>query len=635
MDVIRLLPDSVANQIAAGEVILRPASVIKELVENAADAGASEIKIFIKDAGKTLIQVIDNGNGMSETDARMAFERHATSKIKNAEDLYSLRTMGFRGEALPSICAISQLELRTRTADAQMGTRLVINGSQVECQEPCMCDKGTVISVRNLFFNIPVRRKFLKSDAGELGHIMREFERMALVNNNLRISIDTGSRSMELRPGSMLQRINDIWKNNLNMQLIPIDVDTDIVKIKGYVSRPEYARRRNALWHLVANGRHINHLKMHKVICGCYENLIAADTQPCYFVKLDVPPAEIDINIHPSKNEVNLEREKEILSILGASIKAALGKFAATPQIDFETDLVPVQPAGPEEPENPSIQVPPDYNPFAIDYGPATAGPFTGTAGGGAPEFTGGSTPPSSHYRGRSSETRSWDTLYNRFMNRETENTNKLTQTESVLPATDTPAGIRGKECFQYAEKYIVTPGGGGIMVIDQHRAHLKILYEKCLRDIARMEVTSQRILFPEFIELDMEQQNALAKVSAELTQIGFALEYESDSRWSIAAVPSMISRGDAREVVLRILDSVREESPDYGVDSNPIDDMMQRMALVIARSAAITRGRRLSGQEMENLVGQLLMLPDPSLTPSGKLIFTTLDEDRLKSMLG
>ena len=239
MDVIRLLPDSVANQIAAGEVIQRPASVIKELVENAADAGATDIRIYVKDAGKTLIQVVDNGRGMSETDARMAFERHATSKISSAEDLFSLRTMGFRGEALPSICAISQVELRTRTEGAQMGTRLLINGSQVESQEPCVCDKGTVISIRNLFYNLPARRKFLKSDAGELGHIMREFERMALVNNNLRISIDTGSRAIDLRAGSMLQRINDLWKGNLNMQLIPITVDTDLVKIQGYVSRPE------------------------------------------------------------------------------------------------------------------------------------------------------------------------------------------------------------------------------------------------------------------------------------------------------------------------------------------------------------------------------------------------------------
>lgn len=621
MDVIRLLPDSVANQIAAGEVIQRPAAVIKELVENAADAGATEIKIYVKDAGKTLIQVVDNGKGMSETDARMAFERHATSKIKSAEDLFSLRTMGFRGEALPSICAISQVELRTRTEDAQMGTRLLINGSQVESQEPCMCEKGTVISVRNLFYNFPARRKFLKSDAGELGHIMREFERMALVNNNLRISIDTGSRMIDLRPGSMLQRINDLWKNNLNMQLIPIDVDTDLVKIQGYVSRPEYARRRNALWHLMANGRHINHLKMHKVITGCFEHLIATDTQPCYFVKIEVDPSEIDINIHPSKNEVKLEREKEILSILGASVKAALGKFAATPQIDFDTDLVPVQPAGEGEPEKPDIVVPKNYNPFDIgteySYPNSTPGQFRPS---GRPNSN--------------STLKNWDTLYARFMNQQEESAAQNEPVEGVLPTIDDSPLPPGKECLQFADKYIVTSTRSGIMIIDQHRAHLKILYEECLHNVRNMEVTSQRVLFPETIELDAEQQDALARVEKELSAIGFSLEYEEGTKWSIASVPSTINLANAKETILRILESVREESDYYGTTPDPVDDMLEKVALMMARSGAIVRGRKLSGNEMETLVGKLLSLPDPSLTPSGKRIFTILGEDKIAAML-
>lgn len=622
MDLIKLLPDSVANQIAAGEVIQRPAAVIKELVENAADAGASDIKIYVKDAGKTLIQVIDNGRGMSETDARMAFERHATSKIKTAEDLFSLRTMGFRGEALPSICAISQVELKTRTEDSQMGTRILINGSEVESQEPCICEKGTSISIRNLFYNFPARRKFLKSDAAELGHIMREFERMALVNNALRISIDTGSRVIDLRPGSMLQRINDLWKNNLNMQLIPIQVDTDLVKIHGYVSRPEYARRRNALWHLIANGRHINHLKMHKVITGCFENLIATDTQPCYFVKIEVDPAEIDINIHPSKNEVKLEREKEILSILGASVKAALGKFAATPQIDFDTDLVPVQPAGEGRPENPGIQVPPDYNPFNMDTDPGFMPPIN-TSNTSGNKFHSGS-----------SNIRNWDTLYARFMNRQEMTAKKSDFVEGVLPSTDETTLPPGKECMQYADKYIITTTRRGVMIIDQHRAHLKILFEECLHSVRRMEVTSQRILFPEIIELDPEQQDALARVNGELSAMGFSLEYEDGYRWSIAAVPSMISQSDAKETVMRILESVREDSDSYGTTQDPVDDMMERIALAMARSAAIARGRKLTGTEMETLVGQLLSLPDPSLTPYGKRIFTIMDEDKLSTML-
>lgn len=635
MDVIRLLPDSVANQIAAGEVIQRPASVIKELVENAADAGATDIRIYVKDAGKTLIQVVDNGKGMSETDARMAFERHATSKIKSAEDLFSLHTMGFRGEALPSICAISQVELKTKTEEAQMGTRLLINGSKVENQEPCMCDRGTVISVRNLFYNLPARRKFLKSDAGELSFIMREFERMALVNNKLRISIDTGNRTMDLRPGTMLQRINDIWKNNLNMQLIPIDVDTDLVKIKGYVSRPEYARRRNALWHLIANGRHINHLKMHKVITGCFENLIASDTQPCYFVKIEVDPSEIDINIHPSKNEVKLERETEILSILGASVKAALGKFAATPQIDFDTDLVPVQPAGEGRPENPDIQVPPDYNPFDIGSENGHMSPSKSMMSDQKSSDFGVSSYGKDWMGNSGSNLRNWDTLYTRFMNRQKETAQDKNQIDGVLPSIEDKQLLQGKECLQYADKYIVTTTRGGLMVIDQHRAHLKILYEDCIRSVRRMEVTSQRILFPETINLDPEQQDALSRVNKELTAMGFSLEYEDDNRWSIAAVPTMISQNDAKETIIRILESVREDSESYGTKSNPTDDIMERVALTMARSAAIVRGRKLTGDEMENIVGQLLSLPDPSFTPSGKLIFTMLDEDRISSMLG
>ncbi|MDE6444960.1 MAG: DNA mismatch repair endonuclease MutL, partial [Muribaculaceae bacterium] len=311
-DVIRLLPDSVANQIAAGEVIQRPASVIKELVENAVDAGASEIRIYLKDAGRTLIQVVDNGKGMSDTDARMAFERHATSKITAAADLFALSTMGFRGEALPSICAISQVEMKTRTEDSQVGTRLVINGSLVEIQEPVVCDKGTNIMVKNLFFNTPARRKFLKSDNVETSNVMREFERLALVNNHIRMSIDTGSRVVDLRPGTFKQRIGDIWKNNLDLHLLPIDVDTSLIKISGFISRPEYARRRNPLQYLIVNGRNMRHPYFHKAILNCYDSLIAADTQPCYFMKFEVDPASIDVNIHPTKNEIKFEYEQEI-----------------------------------------------------------------------------------------------------------------------------------------------------------------------------------------------------------------------------------------------------------------------------------------------------------------------------------
>ncbi len=342
-DIIRLLPDSVANQIAAGEVIQRPASVIKELVENAVDAGATDIRIFIRDAGRTLIQVVDNGKGMTETDARMAFERHATSKIAQADDLFTLHTMGFRGEALPSICAIAQIELKTRTADDQIGTRLVINASKVEMQEPSLCEPGSNIMVKNLFFNVPARRKFLKSDSVETANIMREFERLALVNNNIRLSIDRDGKTLDLRPGSFKQRIADIWKNNINLQLLPVEVDTSLVKISGFVSRPENARRRNALQYLIVNGRNMRHPYFHRAIISCYESLIPADSQPCYFIKFDVDPQTIDVNIHPTKNEIKFENEQQIWPILVAAVRASLGKFAAVPSIDFTDEALPLE----------------------------------------------------------------------------------------------------------------------------------------------------------------------------------------------------------------------------------------------------------------------------------------------------
>ena len=398
-DIIKLLPDSVANQIAAGEVIQRPASVIKELVENAVDAGATDIKVFIKDAGRTLIQVVDNGKGMSETDARMAFERHATSKIRGAEDLFTLHTMGFRGEALPSICAISQVELKTRTEDSTIGTRLVINASQVETQEPFVCDKGANIMVKNIFFNVPARRKFLKSDSVELSNIMREFERLALVNNNIRMSIDTGSRALDLRAATFKQRIGDIWKNNLDLHLLPIEVDTSLIKISGFISRPEFARRRNPLQYLIVNGRNMRHPYFHKAIMNCYDSLIAADTQPCYFLKFEVDPSSIDVNIHPTKNEIKFEYEQEIWPILQASVKAALGKFGAVPSIDFSSDVLPVDPLPPGvTPEKPTLDIPADYNPFAVEKKS-----FMSPGG-----FRTGK---------RETVSRNWDSLYADFMN--------------------------------------------------------------------------------------------------------------------------------------------------------------------------------------------------------------------------
>ena len=367
-DIIKLLPDSVANQIAAGEVIQRPASVIKELVENAIDAGATSIEIVLKDAGRTLIQVIDNGSGMSETDARLAFERHATSKIRNADDLFALHTMGFRGEALASIAAIAQVELRTRMKDAPMGTHLCINASQCESQEPDYCPSGCNFMIKNIFFNVPARRKFLKSNQVELSNIVREFEKLALVNYTTEFKLsNNGNMMYQLMGGdSFKQRIVSIFSKSLSQQLIPIEAETSVVKIYGFVSRPENARKRNYLQYLFVNGRHMRHPYFHKAIIQCFDQLISADSQPNYFLHFSVDPETIDVNIHPTKSEIKFENEQVIWQILFAAVKETLGKFSAVPTIEFDTEGDIEIPVGnTDDVEMPEIEFDPNYNPFA------------------------------------------------------------------------------------------------------------------------------------------------------------------------------------------------------------------------------------------------------------------------------
>lgn len=674
-DVIKLLPDSVANQIAAGEVIQRPASVIKELVENAVDAGATDIRIFVKDAGRTLIQVVDNGKGMSETDARMAFERHATSKIRRADDLFSLHTMGFRGEALPSICAVSQVELRTRLPENPLGTHLVINGSLVETQEPCTCDAGTNIMVKNIFFNVPVRRKFLKSDNVELSNIMREFERLALVNNHIRMSIDTGTRLHDLRAATFKQRIADIWKNSLDLHLLPIEVDTSLIKISGFVSRPEFARRRNPLQYLIVNGRNMRHPYFHSAIIKCFEPLIAPDTQPCYFLKFTVDPSSIDVNIHPTKNEIKFEYEHEIWPILQASVRASLGKFGAVPSIDFNSDVLPVDPlpAG-VLPERPTLDIPEGYNPFEEerkDRQEAIAGfsPFERNPGSNYPGgnyashgYSGKSYTGSNIPKKNDTVPRNWDSLYADFMNSTRGNTpegaTSLPEGGKQMPEagaslSDFIDSIEGNEeptlpementsqpgtfCMQHAQRYIITTSREGLLVIDQHRAHVRILYEEYLRRVTGEEQVAQSLMFPESIELDPEHQVALKEVEEELVRLGFTLEYVEDDRWCIRTIPAMLRDADIRDVILRLLDSVCEDGLNYGQDGNagkPGADMLSRMALVMARSAAIQGGRKLSVDEMEHLIGELFSLPDPAYTPNGNKVYILLDDHRLDSLL-
>lgn len=619
-DIIRLLPDSVANQIAAGEVIQRPASVIKELVENAVDAKATDIKVVVKDAGKTLIQIIDNGIGMSETDVRMAFERHATSKINKADDLFSLTTMGFRGEALPSICAISEVEVKTRTEDSSIGTRLLILGSKVLEQEPCVCDKGTVISVRRIFYNVPARRKFLKCDNVELSNIMREFERLALVNNNIRMHIDTGSRELELRPSSLRLRIEDLWRNNLKSDhLIPVEVDTSLVKIEGFISRPEFARRRNPLQYLIVNGRNMKHPYFHKAIVGCYENLIASDTMPCYFIKFTVDPSTIDVNIHPTKNEIKFEYEQQIWPILASAVKTALGKFSAVPSIDFSVQAIPIDPIRKGEvPVPPSIDYRSDYNPFKSESG-------------------------------RSRVDTNWQKLYDNFTgNHNSSETDKYglkSENENIglkSPRVNTDTGLIDEKetqtvaplCIQLATKYIVTTSLDSLLIIDQHRAHVKILFEDYLDRVRKSDIVSQSIMFPEPLFLDESQEISLTGIINELRKLGFSIEKCENNYWRIISIPATLKNINPNDVVLRIIDSISSDSVNYGNEGDIGISLQERMALLMARSAAIRRGQKLSIAEMESIVSSLMSLPDPSLTPDGKAIFSCMSEFDINKML-
>lgn len=620
-DIIRLLPDSVANQIAAGEVIQRPASVIKELVENSVDAGATDIKVYIKDAGRTLIQVVDNGNGMSETDARMAFERHATSKIKEATDLFSLHTMGFRGEALPSICAISQVELLTKTSHQQLGTRLRLNASRVECQESAACEIGTSITVKNLFFNVPARRKFLKSDNVELSNVMREFERLALVNNKIRMSIDTGNRILDLKPATFKQRIADIWKNALDLHLVPVDVDTSLVKISGFVSRPEYARRRNPLQFLIVNGRNMKHPYFHKAIVSCFDSLIATDTQPCYFLKFEVAADTIDVNIHPTKNEIKFEYEQDIWSILQASVKAALGKCGAVPSIDFDLDPVPVQPLPKGDiPKAPSLDISPDYNPFQNTFDRQEtkypAKPY--------------------NYEGKNLRNNNWDILYSEFLKGthgfgDQSNIDQQPQTPT-LPGIGTdihPSTI----CIQFADKYILTTGQEGILIIDQRRAHIKVLYNEFYTHLDKEEQVSQSLLFPDSIEVEPSMYGSFEEIIPDLQKAGFKVDYEEENRWKITAVPAIAKDMDAVDIIKRMLDTVNIESANYGKETSGSDFFKSRLALEMARSGAVNYGRKLSEEEMEHIVSGLFSLSDPLYTPNGNKIYHVIDEKNLNSI--
>lgn len=614
-DVIKLLPDSVANQIAAGEVIQRPASVIKELVENAVDAGATNIQIILKDAGRTLIQVVDNGCGMSDTDARLAFERHATSKIKAADDLFALRTMGFRGEALASIAAIAQVDLRTMRHGESVGTRIVISGSKVESQEPEACQPGSNMMVKKLFFNVPARRKFLKKDSVELSNIMREFERLALVNTDVEFTLIHNDAVLhQLMKGSLKQRICDLFGKSLDHQLIPVATDTPIVKISGFVSLPENARRRNALQYLFVNGRNMRHPYFHKALMQCYEQLISADTQPSYFIDFKVDPDTIDVNIHPTKNEIKFENEQPIWQILVAAVKESLGKFNAVPSIDFESVDVPDIPAfNPNANAAHGIDLDTSYNPFAT-----TASTYKPSAiGGGAwrPECK--------------AVAQDWQKLYEDFTE-EREVYGESSALSQLLGAESVEEKAGQQEMFdssakeavsvmQIKNRYILSPSTSGLMVVDQHRAHIRILFDRYI-DLARNgELASQRVIFPEVLQLSPSQNVVLDSIIDEVATLGFDLAFLGDNAWSVNGVPSVIGDVNPVEVLMQIVESVSETGDEVG------DSLRENIALSMAKASAIRAGQPLSQSDMEHLLSDLFKVSTPNYTPDGQVVISNI----------
>ncbi len=636
-DIIHLLPDSVANQIAAGEVVQQPSSAIKELVENSVDAGAKHITIYIKDAGRTLIQVIDDGIGMSETDARMAFERHATSKIAKADDLFTLHTMGFRGEALASIAAVAQVDMRTRRECDEIGSRIEISGAKVVATEPIACPKGTNLAVKNLFFNVPGRRKFLKKDSVEFGNIVKEFERLALVNPGVELTLIHNDVTVHrLAATTIKQRIIDLFGKSMATQLIPVSTETPLVKLSGFICMPEYARKKGALQFLTVNGRNMRHPLFQKAIQTCYENLIAHDAKPNFFLDFEVEPDTIDVNIHPTKKEIKFVNEFAIRQIIIAAIRESLGRFNAVPAIDFESTDVPDIPAfTPDSDANHDVDFDPSYNPFAeVDDG------YRPPVSSGTPRnasVPSGITMPS--HGGRSKVLNDWEKLYESFnVNNPSVPDEDLTMPNVTASAINKDMGTGGDMldmevetsipgAFQVRNRFIITPSHEGILVVDQHRAHLNVLYNKYISEIDRKGISGQTLLFPETIELSASETQMLDSIIDKLSELGYALAYLGDNTWSINAVPSMLANVNAVDSIRKILDNAAESGGDVEAD---VDSMI---TMGMARAAAVRAGHKMTQKEIEHLLSELFKLKSPAMTPDGLTVMTLISGEQVAAL--
>lgn len=605
-DIINLLPDSVANQIAAGEVIQRPASVVKELMENSIDAGATTVQVVIKDGGSTLIQVIDNGKGMSKTDARLSFSRHATSKIKDAADLFSLRTMGFRGEALASIAAVAQVEMRTRREEDSLGTLIEIAGTRVFKQEAIQCDKGTNISVKSLFFNVPARRRFLKSHTTEMMHIRNEFYRIVLVHPEINFTLFDGATELIQLPATNLkgriEHVFDFAKKRMDQQLLPISASTGLLEIKGFVGRPEYAQK-SANQYFFVNGRYMRHPYFHKAVLVAYDKLIKPGEYPNYFIYFETDPHSIDVNVHPSKTEIKFENEQAIWSIVQATVKEALGKFQVTPSLDFDSEGLPEIPV---LDSNTTVKPPkttfnPNYNPF-------------------------GSSP-----RNKRPEL-DWEKLFEGFE----KNRDKQTSTEGGFndfgidfreeeKQTELELSTSSTELFQYKTNYICTSVKSGLMLIDQHRAHFRVLYDRFSKRIKDKKGISQRILFPEVLELDANESAALNQILNELRFVGFDIELFGKNAFSINGVPSEIEARSSISLLKELVTNV------MNTEISVKETIQNEIALLLSRHTAIQSGQTLTQEEMNQLFEDLFQCENHVYTPDGKVIVSVISDEEIE----
>lgn len=602
-DIIQLLPDHVANQIAAGEVVQRPASVVKELIENSIDAGATEITLVVKDAGKTLIQVIDNGKGMSTTDARLCFERHATSKIKSAEDLFNLNTKGFRGEALSSIAAIAHVEMKTKTEAGDMGSKIIIEGSKVVSQGPEVIPTGTTISVKNLFYNIPARRNFLKSNAVETRHIIDEFHRVALAHPQVKFSMmHNGSNVFSLPESNERQRIVNIFGNKTNEKLVPVSEETEIVKVNGFVLKPEFSRKSRGEQFFFVNDRFIKSPYLNHAVNAAFEGLIKDGYHPGYFLFLDVDPTSIDINIHPTKTEIKFDDEHAIYAMLRATIKHALGQFSIAPVLDFDKDEGFETPYeySKKSPVAPTIEVDRNFNPFSKD--------------------TSGS---KSVYRAPKRES-SWESLYVGLKDQELDLSEGIgaieLESEEVTGRLFEEKEQDVRTFFQLQQKYIVSPIKSGLMVIHQNLAHQRILYEELFSNITIREGISQQLLFNLEMDLNSSEVAILAQIKEQLENTGFVFESLAGDQCVISGLPAGLDEKKTREVIHKLIANLGADIPDSNFELNDL------LAKSMAAAMAVKSGAYMSKEEQEQLVHRLFGCKEPGLSPNNQPVLTTID---------